>query len=66
MIAQIQIRRGTTAEWAAENPLVLAAGEPGLDTTLNRMKMGDGATAWANLPWFDTDISLIIAMSIAL
>ena len=53
MIAQIQIRRGTTAEWAAANPVILAAGEQGYDTTLKRFKMGDGATAWASLPWSD-------------
>lgn len=53
MIAQIQVRRGTTAEWEAASPVVLAAGEPGYDTTLKRLKIGDGATAWADLPWAD-------------
>lgn len=48
-VAQIQIRRGTTVEWAAADPVVLAAGEPGLDTTTGVMKLGDGATAWASL-----------------
>ena len=52
-VAQIQVRRGTTAEWAAADPVVLAAGEQGYDTTLKRLKMGDGATAWASLPWSD-------------
>ena len=49
MIAQIQVRRGTTAEWAAASPVVLAAGEPGYDTTLKMLKFGDGATEWASL-----------------
>ena len=53
MIAQIQIRRGTTAEWAAADPVVLAAGEQGYDSTLKRLKIGDGTTAWASLPWTD-------------
>ncbi|MDD4280571.1 MAG: hypothetical protein PHX74_12650 [Candidatus Sumerlaeales bacterium] len=53
MIAQIQIRRGTTAEWAAASPVVLAAGEPGWDSTLEGMKVGDGSTEWAALPWID-------------
>ncbi len=53
MIAQIQMRRGTTAEWAAASPVVLAAGEPGWDSTLKRLKIGDGTTAWASLPWTD-------------
>ena len=56
MIAQIQIRRGTTAEWAAADAVVLAVGEPGYDTTLKRLKMGDGVTAWASLPWSDSGV----------
>ena len=50
-VAQIQIRRGTTAEWAAASPVVLAAGEQGYDTTLKRFKMGDGTTAFSALEW---------------
>ena len=50
-VAQIQIRRGTTAEWAAANPVILAAGEQGYDTTLKRFKMGDGTTAFSALEW---------------
>ncbi len=49
----IQLRRGTTAEWAAANP-VLAAGEPGLDTDTKQSKIGDGTTAWSALPVFRT------------
>jgi len=49
MIAQIQVRRGTTAEWAAAAPVVLGSGEPGLDTTSGVFKVGDGATAWSVL-----------------
>lgn len=48
----IQIRRGTSAEWAASNGnlgSVLEAGELGLDTTLDRIKIGDGSTAWNSL-----------------
>jgi hypothetical protein len=52
MIAQIQVRRGTTAEWAA-SPVVLAAGELGLDTTLKRIKIGDGSLDWEALPWLN-------------
>lgn len=46
---QIQIRRGTTAEWAAAHPVVLAEGEPGYDTTLKITKIGDGITDWQTL-----------------
>ena len=51
MIAQIQIRRGTTSEWAAASPVILAAGEPGYDSTIKSMKIGDGVTEWASLPF---------------
>lgn len=48
-MTSIRIRRGTTAQWTARNP-VLQQGEPGLDTTLRTFKIGDGVTAWATLP----------------
>lgn len=48
MAVLIQVRRGTSAEWTASDP-VLAEGEIGLDTTLNNIKMGDGTTAWSSL-----------------
>ena len=51
MIAQIQMRRGTTAEWAAASPVILASGEPGYDSTIKSMKIGDGVTEWASLPF---------------
>lgn len=45
---QFQMRRDTTANWTSANP-VLGQGELGLDTTLNRFKIGDGATAYNTL-----------------
>lgn len=50
MSTRIQIRRDTAAAWASSNP-TLAAGEIGIDTTVDRFKIGDGATAWASLGW---------------
>lgn len=44
----IQLRRGTSAEWAAANP-VLAFGEPGYDSTLKIIKVGNGVTAWNSI-----------------
>lgn len=41
MSEQLQLRRGTAAQVAANTP---AAGEPWLDTTNNRMCIGDGST----------------------
>lgn len=49
-ITQIRFRRGTTAEWDTYDP-ILAAGEPGVDTTTDRLKLGDGENKWSDLPW---------------
>lgn len=51
MIAQINMRKGTSTEWAAASPVILLAGESGYDTTLKRYKVGDGETEWDNLEW---------------
>ena len=50
MPTQIQLRRGTAAEWTAANP-VLAEGELGLETDTKLYKIGDGATAWNSLDY---------------
>ena len=47
-IDTILLRRGTTAEWTAANP-VLLEGEPGLDKTTGAIKIGDGSSNWASL-----------------
>ena len=49
-MAQILLKRGTAARWAELN-LILAAGEPGFVTDENRFKIGDGVTAWNDLPY---------------
>lgn len=51
----IQVRRGTAAAWTTANP-VLSAGEPGFETDTGKFKFGDGATAWASLPYFSTTV----------
>ena len=45
----VTLRRGTTAEWTAANP-VLSAGEPGVDLDTGEQRLGDGVTAWSSLP----------------
>lgn len=50
----IQFRGGTSAQWADANP-VLADREPGWDTEVKRLKVGDGTTAWGDLAWIDGD-----------
>lgn len=47
---EVQLRCDTSANWAAANT-VLGLGEPGWDSTVDRLKMGDGATAWNTLAW---------------
>lgn len=52
-IYQIQIRRGTSAEWVAANP-ILAVGEFGLETDTHRIKIGTGSAVWTQLLYLDT------------
>lgn len=50
MPVNILLRRGTAAEWTASNPTLLEA-EVGLETDSKKLKVGDGITAWASLPY---------------
>jgi hypothetical protein len=50
MPVKLQLRRDTSANWSASNP-ILAEGEIGIDTTLRSSKIGDGSTAWNSLPY---------------
>ena len=47
----IKLRRGTAAQWTAQNP-VLAEGEIGLETDTRKFKAGDGTTAWTGLQYY--------------
>jgi hypothetical protein len=49
--SQIQLRRDTAANWTSTNP-TLAAGEWGLETDTGLTKLGDGATVWSSLNYF--------------
>ena len=44
----IQIRRDTAANWTSANP-TLAQGELGVETDTDKIKVGDGSTAWSSL-----------------
>jgi len=46
----IKLRRDTAANWTSVNP-ILAEGEVGLETDTSQQKIGDGVTAWNNLPY---------------
>jgi len=50
---RIQLRNDSASAWASANP-VLLEGEIGIeiDSTRNRIKIGDGSTAWNDLPYF--------------
>lgn len=54
MATVIQLKRGKLSRWEELNP-ILAAGEPGFVTDENRLKFGDGVTAWNDLPYFGED-----------
>jgi hypothetical protein len=44
----IQIRRDTASNWTSANP-TLAQGEMGYETDTDKVKIGDGSTAWTSL-----------------
>lgn len=46
----ISIKRGTTAQWAANDP-ILWKNEPGYDSDVGNFKVGDGIRKWSQLPW---------------
>jgi|SRR6188472_2248618 len=50
MTYTIQLRRDTVADWTSVNP-TLAQGEPGVETDTGKFKIGDGITAWNDLPY---------------
>lgn len=54
-VVRYQLRCDTKENWTAANP-VLLKGELGLDLTANRMKMGDGVTAWNDLPYIEPEV----------
>jgi len=51
MAFRFQLRRDTALVWSAVDP-VLLIGELAYETDTNRMKIGDGATPWNDLPYF--------------
>jgi hypothetical protein len=53
MTARMQQRRDTAANWTSANP-TLAAGEIGIETDTQKMKVGTGSTAWSSLAYTAT------------
>ena len=56
-ISTSQIKYKTTAEWKAENPILLK-GEMGYDSTSKRYKIGDGVNTWKKLQ-YDIDAGVL-------
>ena len=50
MATKIQIRRDTAANWTSNDP-VLSLGEQGFETDTNKLKIGDGTSAWSALAY---------------
>ena len=50
VVTQIQVRRGTAANWTSTNP-TLSAGEFGFETDTLKLKCGNGSTAWNSLAY---------------
>lgn len=51
MAVQIQLRRGTAAQWSANSSVVLASGEFAIELDTNRFKIGNGTAPWSALPY---------------
>lgn len=62
MASVIRLRRGTSAQWATST-IVLATAELGLDTTLNKLKVGNGMYTWPNLPFINVLPSEIVELA---
>ena len=59
---QVQLRRDTTTNWSTNDP-VLATGELAIDTTLKKIKVGDGSNNWSGLPFVNDGESIILYLS---
>jgi hypothetical protein len=62
MSVSIRIRRGTTAQWNASTN-VLASGEIALDTTLGKIKVGNGSALWQALPYLSIAPSELLSLT---
>ena len=60
-------RRDTAANWTSANPTLLA-GEIGIESDTNKIKIGDGSTAWTSLgyrPWSQVSAYPLVNADIA-
>ena len=57
---RIVMRNDTSANWQAHSTQILLKGEIGIEYTPDgktKMKIGDGVTSWANLPYSNSDFN---------
>lgn len=52
MASRIQVRGDTAANWTTANP-ILADREMGYETDTRKLKVGNGTSAWAALPYIN-------------
>ena len=52
--SSVKHKRGTTAQWASTT-YILKDGEIGIDTTLNKIKIGNGIKTWSQLSFVAAD-----------
>lgn len=61
MAFSIQLRRDTSSAWGLANPILLN-GEPGFENDTNKLKIGDGTTAWNSLPYIVPTIAPAVSV----
>ena len=54
----MQQKRGLASRWTSTNPILLA-GEIGVETDTNKLKVGNGTTAWNDLDYVGVDVANI-------
>lgn len=59
----VQNKSGPAANWKEKN-IILLLGEIGIETDTNRIKIGDGVTAWNNLPYFGVNTGSLFEIDI--
>lgn len=52
--AKLKVRSDTATNWQSNNP-VLLRGEPAFETDTNKLKFGDGTSAYNDLPYVSSD-----------
>ena len=60
---RILLRNDTAANWEANKTTVLKKGEIGIEIDTNKMKIGDGVTAYGNLKYFGGEAALNFEVS---